>query len=82
TDTVNAIAYTVQVQAPLNNMQNIDQLMNSPLRIGANGEAVLLRNIATVTPRNVPASIARTTLAPTISVIANVEGTDLGSVYD
>ena len=82
TDTVNAIAYTVQVQAPLNQMQNIDQLMNSPLRIGANGEAVLLRNIATVTPRNVPASIARTTLAPTISVIANVEGTDLGSVYD
>jgi multidrug efflux pump subunit AcrB len=41
-----------------------------------------LRNIATVTTRRVPASLARTTLAPTVSVVANVEGTDLGSVHD
>lgn len=82
TDTVNALAYTVQVQAPPPNMTSIDALLNAPLRIGNDGQAVLLRNIATVTPRNVPASLARTTLAPTISVLANVEGTDLGSVYD
>lgn len=82
TDTVNAIAYTVQVQAPPANLPDIDSLLNAPLRIGSEGQAVLLRNIATVTPRNVPASLARTTLAPTISVLANVEGTDLGSVYD
>jgi len=82
TDTVNALAYTVQVQAPPPNMTNIDELLNAPLRIGSDGQAVLLRNIATVTPRQVPASLARTTLAPTISVLANVEGTDLGSVYD
>jgi multidrug efflux pump subunit AcrB len=82
TDTVNALAYTVQVQAPPVNMTNIDELLNAPLRIGNDGQAVLLRNIATVTPRQVPASLARTTLAPTISVLANVEGADLGSVYD
>jgi len=82
TDTVNAIAYTVQVQAPPANMTSIDMLLNAPLRIGSDGQAVLLRNIATVTSRNVPASLARTTLAPTISVLANVQGTDLGSVYD
>jgi len=82
TDTVNALAYTVQVQAPPVNMTSIDELLNAPLRIGSDGQAVLLRNIATVTPRQVPASLARTTLAPTISVLANVEGTDLGSVYD
>lgn len=82
TDTVNAIAYTVQVQAPPVNMTSIDALLNAPLRIGNDGQAVLLRNIATVTPRSVPASLARTTLAPTISVLANVEGTDLGSVQD
>ncbi len=82
TDTVNAIAYTVQVQAPPVNMTSIDTLLNAPLRIGNDGQAVLLRNIATVTPRSVPASLARTTLAPTISVLANVEGTDLGSVQD
>ncbi|HEY0504719.1 MAG TPA: efflux RND transporter permease subunit, partial [Lysobacter sp.] len=82
TDTVNALAYTVQVQAPPVNMTSIDELLNAPLRIGSDGQAVLLRNIATVTPRQVPASLARTTLAPTISVLANVEGTDLGSVHD
>ncbi|MGO4220503.1 efflux RND transporter permease subunit [Lysobacter sp. TAF61] len=82
TDTVNAIAYTVQVQAPPVNMTSIDELLNAPVRIGSDGQAVLLRNIATVTPRSVPASLARTTLAPTISVLANVEGTDLGSVQD
>ncbi|MGH8032817.1 MAG: efflux RND transporter permease subunit [Luteimonas sp.] len=82
TDTVNAFAYTVQVQAPPANMTSIDALLNAPLRIGGDGQAVLLRNIATVAARSVPASIARTTLAPTISVLANVQGSDLGSVYD
>lgn len=81
TDTVNAIAYTVQVQAPPASLPDAETLLNMPLRIGGEGQAVLLRNIATVTPRNVPASIARTTLAPTVSVLANVQGTDLGSVY-
>lgn len=81
TDTVNAIAYTVQVQAPPASLPDAETLLNMPLRIGGDGQAVLLRNIATVTPRNVPASIARTTLAPTVSVLANVQGTDLGSVY-
>ncbi|MGN6222166.1 efflux RND transporter permease subunit [Pseudoxanthomonas sp.] len=81
TDTVNAIAYTVQVQAPPASLPDAETLLNMPLRVGGDGQAVLLRNIATVTPRNVPASIARTTLAPTVSVLANVQGTDLGSVY-
>jgi CzcA family heavy metal efflux pump len=82
TDTVNALAYTVQVQAPPAQLDDVETLLNMPLRIGDDGEAVLLRNIATVTMRRVPASLARTTLAPTVSVLANVEGTDLGAVHD
>jgi len=82
TDTVNALAYTVQVQAPTAQLDDVETLLNMPLRIGDDGQAVLLRNIATVTTRRVPASLARTTLAPTVSVLANVEGTDLGSVHD
>jgi multidrug efflux pump subunit AcrB len=82
TDTVNATSYTVQVQAPPANLADIETLLNTPLRIGANGDTVLLRNIATVESRSVPASLARSMLAPTLSVLANVEGTDLGSVYD
>jgi multidrug efflux pump subunit AcrB len=80
-DRVAATSYTVQVQAPLARLTDIDTLLNTPLRIGDDGRAVLLRNIATVTPRSVPASIGRTMLAPTMSVLANVEGTDLGAVF-
>jgi multidrug efflux pump subunit AcrB len=82
TDTVNATSYTVQVQALPVDLADIDTLLNLPLRSIAGGETVLLRSIATVTSRKVPASLARTMLAPTISVMANVQGTDLGSVYD
>lgn len=82
TDTVNALAYTVQVQAPVPSLTNIETLLNAPIRIGDDGRAVLLRSVATVSPRMVPASLARTTLTPTISVLANVENSDLGSVYD
>jgi multidrug efflux pump subunit AcrB len=82
TDTANALAYTVQVQAPITELGDAETLLNMPLRIGSDGQAVLLRSIATITARKVPASLARTTLAPTISVLANVQNSDLGSVYD
>ncbi|MFT3761878.1 MAG: efflux RND transporter permease subunit [Pseudoxanthomonas sp.] len=81
-DNASAQSYTVQVQAPPAEMHDLETLLNTPVRIGGDGAAVLLRNIATVTPRAVPASLQRTTLAPTISVIANVQGSDLGAVQD
>ncbi|MHC9086920.1 efflux RND transporter permease subunit [Luteimonas sp. RIT-PG2_3] len=76
-----ANAYTVQVQALPNDLSGIDTLLNTPLRVGEDGRTVLLRNIAVATPRSVPASVGRTMMAPTVSVLANVQGTDLGSVY-
>ncbi|GHH49335.1 MULTISPECIES: efflux RND transporter permease subunit [Gammaproteobacteria] len=75
-----ATSYTVQLQVLPSDLAGIDTLLNTPLRIGANG-TVLLRNIASVTPRAVPASVGRVMMAPTVSVIANVQGRDLGSVY-
>jgi len=77
-----AQSYTVQLQVLPTDLGDIETLLNTPLRIGPGGETVLMRSIATVTPRDVPASINRVMLAPTVSVIANVEGRDLGSVYD
>lgn len=74
-------SYTVQVQAPTSSLDSIETLMNTPLRIGADGQSVLLRNIATATQRGAPASLARSTLAPTLSVLANVQDSDLGSVF-
>lgn len=80
-DRASATSYTVQVQAPPANLEDIDTLLNTPVRIGSEGRSVLLRNIATVNSRQVPASVDRTMMAPTVSVLANVQGTDLGSVY-
>jgi multidrug efflux pump subunit AcrB len=80
-DQANATSYTVQVQAPPASLSGIETLLNTPLRIGADGQTVLLRNIAQVSPRTVPASVGRTMMAPTVSVMANVQGTDLGAVY-
>jgi len=81
-DLANSISYTVQVQAPIKEMRDIETLLNTPVRVGADGSAVLLRHIAKVEPRNVPASLSRSMLAPSISVLANVQGTDLGTVQD
>lgn len=80
-DQANATSYIVQVQAPPARLDSLETLMNTPLRVGADGQTVSMRSIAEVTPRTVPASIGRTMLAPTVSVLANVQGTDLGSVH-
>lgn len=80
-DQANATSYTVQVQAPPANLAGLETLLNTPVRIGEDGQAVLLRSIAQVSPRTVPASIGRTMMAPTVSVMANMQGTDLGAVH-
>ena len=80
-DQANATSYTVQVQAPPANLAGLETLLNTPVRIDDDGQTVLLRNIAQVSPRTVPASIGRTMMAPTVSVMANVQGADLGAVH-
>ncbi len=81
-DPGNGTSYTVQVQAPSADLERVETLLNTPLRIDGAGQAVLLRSIATASERTAPASLARTMLQPTYSVIANVQDSDLGAVYD
>ncbi|MCD9030642.1 efflux RND transporter permease subunit [Luteimonas sp. Y-2-2-4F] len=76
-----ATSYTVQLQVLPADLDSIETLLNTPLRIGEDGRSVLMRHIATVSPRSVPASVNRVMMAPTVSVIANVQGRDLGSVH-
>ena len=80
-DQQSSISYVVQAQALPQQLQNIETLMNTPVHLGAAGEAVLLRSIASVKERAVPATIERTMMAPTISVVSNVQGSDLGRVH-
>ncbi|HZP89190.1 MAG TPA: efflux RND transporter permease subunit [Burkholderiales bacterium] len=75
------LSYTVQVQAPPLSLSTMDQLLNTPVGISPSGAPVLLRAIATVAERKVAASTSRVTLAPSLNIVANVQGNDLGTVY-
>jgi multidrug efflux pump subunit AcrB len=76
------LSYTVAVQAPPSALRSIEDVLNTTLHIGGGGERILLRNVATARERPTPANISRHTLAPMINVLVNVQGRDLGSVYD
>lgn len=75
------ISYGVQVQALPHQLPDLESLLNTPVRYDAASEPVLLRSIASASERRVPASVERTMITPTVSIVANVQGTDLGSAY-
>ncbi|PTX99386.1 AcrB/AcrD/AcrF family protein [Verrucomicrobia bacterium LW23] len=78
-DPVSGSSYDVQVIAPPANLNNIETLLNMPIR-GTTGQSVPLRAFATVVEKKSPASVSRTQMAPTFTVVANVQGRDLGGV--
>ncbi|QJE95923.1 efflux RND transporter permease subunit [Luteolibacter luteus] len=80
-DPATGASYDVQVIAPPSNLVSVDQLLNLPIRpsVGS-GDPVPLRAFATVVEKRAPASVSRTTMQPTFTVVANVYGRDLGSV--
>lgn len=80
-DPAAGISYNVQVIAPPANLQSIEQLLNTPVSSPTSGVSAPLRSFASLQLRSLPANIERTTLQPTTTVLANVEGRDLGSVY-
>lgn len=80
-DPIVGSSYNVQIVAPPSNLVEVEQLLNTPVRASETGRTVALRTIASIQLRNVPANIDRTTLMPTVTVLANVEGRDLGGVY-
>lgn len=75
-------SYNVQIVAPPSNLVSIEQLLNTPVRASATGQIVALRTIATMQLRPTAANIERSTLQPMVTVLANVEGRDLGGVYE
>lgn len=79
-DPVNGSSYDVQVIAPPKTVQSPEQLLNLPIRPSGGGEPVLLGAFATLGEKKNPASVSRTTLQPTYTVIGNIQGRDLGAV--
>ncbi len=74
-------SYDVQVIAPPNNLDSVDDLLNLVIRPSVgNGSGVPLRAFATVAEKRSPASVSRTMLQPTFTVVGNAAGRDLGAV--
>jgi multidrug efflux pump subunit AcrB len=73
-------SYDVQVLVPPPDLESSEQLLNLPVRPSAGGEPVLLRTFASIIEQRSPASVSRTTLLPTLTLVANVQDRDLGSV--
>jgi multidrug efflux pump subunit AcrB len=75
-------SYDVQVLVPPRDLTRVDQLMALPVTAVGGGPPVLLGAMARISERRVPASVSRSTLLPKITVLANVQDTDIGSVLD
>lgn len=80
-DPAAGISYNVQVIAPPASLQSIEQLLNTPVSSPTSDASAPLRSFASLQLRSLPANVERTTLQPTTTVLANVEGRDLGGVY-
>ncbi len=82
-DPVVGTSYDVQIVAPPARLRSIEDLLNLPVRPSVGGgEPVSLRTFASVVEKRAPASLSRTTLQPTVTVLGNAEGRDLGSLAD
>jgi multidrug efflux pump subunit AcrB len=67
-------AFQVQVQVPQAKMNNLDELRNLPIKNTS------LRNIATLTPGTAVGQYERINMARAITITANIQGADLGTV--
>lgn len=74
-------SYDVQVIAPPGNLDSVGDLLNLIVRPSVGSSpGVPLRSFATVSEKRSPASVSRTMLQPTFTVVGNVYGRDLGGV--
>lgn len=75
-------SYEVQVQVPPSRFRDAEQLLSLPIRPAAGGPPVLLGAFAKLSERQTTASVSRTTLLPTLTILANTQGKDIGYVLD
>ena len=78
-DPNSGVAYQVQVQVPQVQMDSVEEVKNVPV-LDQGGQAVLLRNVASVTEGTAVGQYERYNMQRMVTVTANIEGADLGSV--
>ncbi len=79
-DPTTGAAYDVQIIATPTDLTAIEQLLNLPIRPSTGNAPVPLRAFATVLEKRSPASVSRTSLQPTFTVVANASGRDIGGI--
>lgn len=80
-DPATGSSYDVQVIAPPSTLDSVDDLLNLIVRPSSGlASGVPLRAFATVSEKRSPASVSRTMLQPTFTVVGNAYGRDLGGV--
>jgi len=77
-DPNSGVAYQIQVQIPQSTMSSVEELENIPVA-NSDGNPVLLRSVASVTPGTTPGQYERYNMERMVTVTANLEG-DLGRV--
>jgi RND family efflux transporter MFP subunit len=79
-DPKSGIGYQVQVEIPYEIMQSVDDIATLPVDRGTGGGpgGLLLRDVADVTRTTMPGQFDRYNMKRTVSLTANVVGTDLG----
>jgi multidrug efflux pump subunit AcrB len=78
-DPKSGIAYQVQVDIPIARMNSVEAIQNIPIS-GKNGATGLLRDMATITPGTAVGEYDRYNSQRMVTLTANVEGEDLGTV--
>ncbi len=81
-DPTTGAAYDVQIIATPTDLKAVEQLLNLPIRPSTGGTPVPLRSFATVLEKRSPASVSRTSLQPTFTVVANASGRDIGGITE
>jgi multidrug efflux pump subunit AcrB len=78
-DPNSGVAYQVQVQVPQARMDSVEEIRNIPV-LDHGGQSVLLRNVASVAESSAVGQYERYNMQRMVTVTANIEGADLGSV--
>ncbi|PTX93628.1 AcrB/AcrD/AcrF family protein [Spartobacteria bacterium LR76] len=80
-DPATGSSYDVQVIAPPDKLDSIDDILNLVVRPSVgNGQGIPLRSFATVVERRSPATVTRSMMQPVFTIVGNAHGRDLGSV--
>ncbi len=80
-DPVTGSSYDVQVMAPPDKLDSIDDILNLVVRPSSgSGGGIPLRAFATVVEKRSPATVSRSMLQPVFTIVGNAHGRDLGAV--